>query len=684
MVSMRFRGRSLTELKERGRQGAHIVAERLGLSHLNRLPGDAEMLRLFEEVANINSPQDLFDYFRDRATYSFYRSFESEERTVDTLKLGFPDHVSAVIARANRTCDGRFDLLGYRDLRFGDTVPDWHFDPISNQYAPRVHWSRINEVVATETGDKKIIWELNRHQYFTSLGQAYWLMGDERYAEQFTRQLESWCMQNPPKIGVNWLSSLELAYRCISWIWAFQFFKRSPKFNSAVFLQMLKYLYLQGLHIETYLSTYFSPNTHLTGEALGLYMLGSFLQELDDGRRWKKIGSEVMLKALDFQVRPDGTYCEQATHYLRYTTDLYCNLLLLRILNGEADNGKIKASLNRLFDCMLHSSYPDGESPNIGDEDGGRLYFLDDVPISDLRPAFALGAALLERSDLKHIAEDRTCELLWLLGPDGLNAYENIPTREPDHLAMCFRDGGLCTARSDWTDSADSIVIDCGPHGFLNGGHAHADALSFVLAVEGKPVLVDSGTYNYTTEKEERDRFRSTSSHNCLTVNGESSSIPAGPFSWSTTATSRLIEWAQDPTGVRFTGSHDGFLRLGVDYQRSIEFWPGSALEIEESIKCATPNRYEVNFILSPEFSAEIIKEPYIVQITDRVGKPALTAKGAVVGDARGPAVWQLVPWEVSLQYGAKVPTVKMVLVVEGEGNLIVRTAISWANRSEA
>jgi hypothetical protein len=50
-------------------------------------------------------------------------------------------------------------------------------------------------------------------------------------------------------------------------------------------LEIERSLYAQGRHIESYLSTYFSPNTHLTGEALGLYYLGTCLPELECARR---------------------------------------------------------------------------------------------------------------------------------------------------------------------------------------------------------------------------------------------------------------------------------------------------------------------------------------------------------------------------------------------------------------
>ena len=93
---------------------------------------------------------------------------------------------------------------------------------------------------------------------------------------------------NPPKLGINWASSLEVSLRAISWLWALHFFRESPRLTAAIFARALKFLYLHARHLETYLSTYFSPNTHLTGEALGLFYLGLMLPEFrraGDGAR---------------------------------------------------------------------------------------------------------------------------------------------------------------------------------------------------------------------------------------------------------------------------------------------------------------------------------------------------------------------------------------------------------------
>ena len=50
------------------------------------------------------------------------------------------------------------------------------------------------------------------------------MTGDDRYYREFVTQLESWIAANPPRIGMNWASMLELAFRSLSWVWALHFF----------------------------------------------------------------------------------------------------------------------------------------------------------------------------------------------------------------------------------------------------------------------------------------------------------------------------------------------------------------------------------------------------------------------------------------------------------------------------
>jgi len=123
---------------------------------------------------------------------------EEDDQPIDLEKGEMGLHATPIIAKANRMLAGKFDLLGLRDLSFGDPI-DWHLEPMSGKRAPRAHWSRLNYLDPAIIGDKKIVWELNRQQHFATLGQAFWLTGDERYAQAFVAQHLQTYVDYPPR-----------------------------------------------------------------------------------------------------------------------------------------------------------------------------------------------------------------------------------------------------------------------------------------------------------------------------------------------------------------------------------------------------------------------------------------------------------------------------------------------------
>src|SRR5438132_10132956 len=336
------------ELHTRVRQALAAYLERVGCSSQACLPSDAALFRRLDTTGMKDRAlcaDGLLEHFRRRAMPRFFPSFQDPYQTVCALRetVGLHDERQTV-ERARRIGANRFDLLGLRNLSFGEPV-DWHFEPVSGKRAPLVHWSRIAFLDRTQVGDNKVVWELNRHQHFLTLGRAYWYTRDECHAEAFVAQLGSWMDQNPPKLGINWASSLEIAFRAISWLWSFYFFKDSPLLTAAVFLRALKFLYLHARHLETYLSTYFSPNTHLTGEALGLYYLGTLLPEFRRAAHWREAGRRILLAALPRHVRPDGVYFEQSSYYHRYTTDIYMHFLILAQASGQDVGSELPGKL---------------------------------------------------------------------------------------------------------------------------------------------------------------------------------------------------------------------------------------------------------------------------------------------------------------------------------------------------
>ncbi|HMZ20945.1 MAG TPA: heparinase II/III family protein, partial [Blastocatellia bacterium] len=502
-----LKGRSLDELRVRSVQALAALGEQYAWAEQARLPRDAELIRSLNGACKqhrITCTDSLFDYFRGRTSPSFFAAFDDPAATLAELRSRWPQREQIVIAEAERAAQGRFRLLGFDELDFGMPV-DWHLEPVSGKRAPLRHWSRVPYLDAREVGDKKITWELNRCQHFATLGQAYWYTGDERHAETFVAHLTGWMDANPPKLGINWASSLEVAFRAISWLWGLQFFRRSPRLTAEVFSRALKFLYLHARHLETYLSTYFSPNTHLTGEALGLFYLGLMLPEFHCAKRRRALGWKILLEQLDHHVRPDGIYFEQASHYHRYTTDFYLHLLTLARRNGRPREIYLEEKLRALLDHLMHLTRPDGTTPQLGDDDGGQLLKLDGRKTNDFRATLATGAALFGRGDYKFVAGEAAEETLWLLGPEGLREFDRSHPAVPAHLSLAFPNGGIYSLRDGWARQSSSLLLDCGPHGALSGGHAHADALSFEFAANGATWLIDPGTFTYTGDAAQRD-----------------------------------------------------------------------------------------------------------------------------------------------------------------------------------
>jgi uncharacterized heparinase superfamily protein len=644
----RLRRRSPAELKDRARQALSAWLERVGLGGLLGLTS-AKLPDILAPgyAADVDA---LLAAFRAHPASRAFPGLEDPAATAGVVRERWPDEASELLARAERIVAGQFDLLGHRDLHFGSPI-DWQLDPVAGLCAPLVHWSRVPYLDVSVVGDHKVTWEVNRQQWLVTLGQAYALTGDERWAQAMTSRIESWLDANPPKLGINWASSLEVAFRAMSWLWALRFLRRSPSLAPALYGRILESLHLHGRHLESYLSTYFSPNTHLTGEALGLFHIGTLAPELGAASRWQRHGLAILQAQLPIHVHPDGVYFEQATQYHRYTADFYTHLVVLADANGIPLAPHVRPTLERLVEHLLHLSRPDGTIPLFGDDDGGRLAQLDARTPDDVRALLATGAVLFDRADFAFGARGDIAAMVWLLGTAGLQRFDAIRPSPPAELARRFPDGGYHVSRDSWDAGAGWMAMDLGPHGVLNCGHAHADSLSIEVAVGGKPLIVDSGTYSYSGA--ERQAFRHGAAHNTVTVDGESSSVPAGPFQWTRVATTTMDGWQSTQRATFMAGSHDGFMSLPspARHRREVLHLLGDYWVVRDLIDSEGAHEVAVRFHLAPALHAEV-----------KAGSPsgselAISPPGATDRLARlvifgGDGELQVIRGRVSPQYG--------------------------------
>ncbi len=576
------------ELICRGRQEASKLLERTGMVAPIALGPDHRLsLARFRAI----TPRHFFEG-------------AVSDRTPRLAIDRMPDARDEAVAIAEAACRGRFDLLGYEALSFGDPV-DWSLDPVAGRRAPVEHWSRLNPLDPSTIGDSKVVWELNRHQWMVQLGQAYRLTGDLCYARAFTDYVEQWIDANPPGVGINWASSLEVSFRTISWCWALLLLRGSPVLSPALFDRIVRSIWAHAAHVERYLSYYFSPNTHLTGEALGLVYAGLIFPELPRADHWRELGTRILVEQSARHILDDGVYFELSTGYQRYTLEFYLHLLILSRRNGWSIPPAVGDRVGRMLDFLLAVRFPDGSMPQMGDADGGTLVPLARRGQSDFRGVLATAAAFLGRADCAWAAGGAPPEVLWLLGPDGLDAFDALrPAPPADAPSRLFADGGYVVMRNGWSADDHQLIFDVGPLGCpVSGGHGHADLLSVQCAVFGEPYLVDSGTYCYAGDPASREYFRSTAAHSAVVLDGKSQASPVGPFRWAERPGARLLDWRSTRELEFADADHRAYVEApggGAVHRRRVVFVKGSYWIVIDDLEGDGEHQVDLQFQFAP------------------------------------------------------------------------------------
>jgi uncharacterized heparinase superfamily protein len=535
----------------------------------------------------------------------FFSGSEGLERA-ELLRKFLPDEAARILREADEICAHRFRLLGYKNLdcnlKPGNEI-DWHLDAVHGKRAPMDPWFKIPFLDFAAVGDHKVTWELNRHQHLVTLAKARLLSGDKKYTHELMAQWRSWIKANPYPLGINWGSTLEVAFRSLSWIWAEQLLagvSESDAECAQVRSELTPALAFHGRYIERYLSTYFSPNTHLLGEAVALFFLGTLYPQVPGSTRWKESGWKTVLHEAKRQVRPDGVYFEQSLHYHVYALDFFLHARLLAARNAMEIPPAYDAVLGRMLDIVAALAQA-GPAEGFGDDDGGRLWNPRRNRTEHMTDPLALGAVMYLRT---LPAAQLTEEVVWLFG-DPVVAQLSHPETQPSATtqSIAFPDGGLYVL-ADSEPFKQAMVVDAGPQGVGRSGHGHADALSVRLTMAGQRWLVDSGSGVYIAkDPADRNVFRGTGAHNTIRVDGADQAVADEPFSWTNIPTTIAENWVVGKTFTYFVGSHNGYERLAdpVVHRRHVLKIAGGALLVRDMALGREEHELDIRWHFAPD-----------------------------------------------------------------------------------
>jgi hypothetical protein len=313
----------------------------------------------------------------------------------------------------------------------------------------------------------------------------------------------------------------------------------------------------------------------------------------------------VLEQRLGEQFYSDGGSVEQSTFYHHATLGFYLLAALTARTAGIDLSPRIWTAIERGLEFIMHLVQPDGRIPEIGGADDGKPIRLEQLPFWDFRPYLAAGAVIFRRGDFKFVATRFFEDALWLLGPDGREAFDALQASAPRAPSVDLPHSGYAILRSDWSSKADYACVDCGeqaagmrPDAIANSMHGHADCLSVVAWLDGRRVLVDSGLFAYNCGGAWEAHFRETAAHNTARIDRRNQAYHIGKMAWSHSYRVTREGFRCDRDGIWTLGSHDGFARgeTPVTHRRAVWLRPGSCLIVCDEFTGRGAHDFEVNF----------------------------------------------------------------------------------------
>jgi Heparinase II/III N-terminus/Heparinase II/III-like protein len=478
----------------------------------------------------------------------------------------------------------------------GDYEPiDWQKDIKSGFRWNAAKWFKDQRDKYYTGADLKMPWEIARFYHLPQLAIFAYRSADKRDSiiREFQNQVTDFNAANPPRMGINWTSTMEVAIRAVNLLIAYDFFRQidQNKILSNSFHQIFSdSIWEHGKHIfrNPDRRKKFSSN-HYLSNLTGLIFISAYLPETDESRKWLHFSISELVNEISNQFLPDGGNFESSTGYHMLTSQFA--ILALAVIAGKEMINEIPREVkDKIFRIGIFAKSllkPNGEIPQIGDNDSGRLIKLSpagkfmtfseakkkylhlqnnnndsekywDENVLNHCPTLAYFDGISQMGEFNEYGNKFPLERSFTRGITrgfklskgtypfiteniiskdniGLNyqyhkdyQYHHKHEIEPDNKIalslshnlshLFFPDTKLIIFRSDRL----FLIINAMSNGQNgNGGHAHNDKLSFELNIDGKDIIVDPGTYLYTSLPERRNLFRSVKYHNTLVVENE-------------------------------------------------------------------------------------------------------------------------------------------------------------------
>lgn len=430
------------------------------------------------------------------------------------LNLSSNGKAEAPSLEANTAIDVSIKLFGHLIYSLNrDEIPNWFESPFTHEKVSGSdrNWWQISDF-DTGVGDIKQLWELSRFDWVLRLAQLirFHAGNDPKrsaaYEHQLNRWLADWIEKNPPYKGVNWKCGQEASIRVMHLICAAKILGSLAKPTDG-FVQVIA-LHLQRI-APTMSYAVAQDNNHGTSEAAALFVGGEFLSTHNDpdGAKWATKGRKWLENRAKRLIGTDGSFSQYSVNYHRMMLDTLSFSETVRQWFSLEPFSRVfydraRAATNWLAAMIDPKS---GDVPNLGANDGARLFPLTETDYRDYRPSLIWAYKVFSNSSpLKNFenAHECTAILTWL-GLEQAQSSAILPTNTH------FKNGGFVVLNN----GAARLVVHYSRFKFRPSQN---DLLHIDLWVNSENLLRDAGSYSYNCEEPWQSYFPSTAAHNTI------------------------------------------------------------------------------------------------------------------------------------------------------------------------
>ncbi len=360
-------------------------------------------------------------------------------------------------------------------LSFGKHIPNWHKNYFNSHESSSKHldWWKIPDF-DSELGDIKAVWELSRFDWVVQLSIIA-STGKNEAINLLNDRLNDWIQENPFYKGLNWKCGQEASIRTMHLILAAIILDQF-KFTSEPLIALIE------AHIKRIVPTISyaiaQNNNHGTSEAAALFVGGHFLclNGLTQYKSVEILGRKWLENRANELFSKEGCFSQYSVNYHRLVIDTYSFCQSYRGLNNldsfsDNLNNKIKKAIHWI---EILTDPNTGDAPNIGANDGARVFNLFNFNYRDFRKSIQW-ANLVFSNRLVYSISDNQVKIYNQLGICVESAFKDYPIQKA--LLFGDEDGFFIYRKNDF------LLVFKRP--FFQFRPSHSDALHVDLWVGG-------------------------------------------------------------------------------------------------------------------------------------------------------------------------------------------------------